>query len=88
MIKQPESRFHKLRATHFENASDELWSALDVLCDAVNHTCTWMEEHALPELGDNSDGGNSLHTELFEKLCDARDVLIKWESEPKERQQC
>lgn len=79
---QPESRFHKKRAEHFENASDELWSVLDVLCDVVNDTCTWMDDHALPTLGDNSDGGNSIHTELFAKLCDARDVLMKWGSDP------
>ena len=88
MIKQPESKFYKKRSEHFENASGELLSVLDVLCDVVNDTCTWMDDHALPTLGDNSDGGNSLHTELFEKLCDARDVLMKWKSEPKERQQC
>lgn len=84
-IKQPESSLHRNRATYFENASDELWSSLDVLCEVVNHVTTWMDEHALPELGDNADGGFSLHEELFQKLCEARDVLKKWEADaPKE----
>lgn len=55
--------------------SEALTVSLSDAADAIDQVVQWMNDYALPRLGDDSDGGNSLSAGLEMKAEEIRDLL-------------
>lgn len=54
---------------------EALNASLSDAADALDQVVQWMNDHALPILGDDCDGGNSLSAGLEMKAGEIRDLL-------------
>src|SRR5574343_1111349 len=64
----------RLEGKPVENV-EALNASLSDAADALDQVVQWMNDHALPILGDDSDGGNSLSAGLEHKAEEIRDLL-------------
>lgn len=61
----------KGRIAEFESIKSQLESAADTLAEVAD----WMDRIALPALGDDADGGNSLHSGIEHQVLEIRELL-------------